>query len=99
MSEHAIFQYVIFDILQEEVCAEYRFHPQRRWRFDFAVPALKIAVEIEGGAWVHGRHNRGKGYINDMEKYNHAQLLGWKVFRFTPSQIDECAKIMTMLKK
>ena len=28
---------------------EYRFSHDRQWRFDYAVPSLRIAVEIEGG--------------------------------------------------
>lgn len=61
----------------------------RRWRFDFAIPKHKLAIEIEGGIWITGRHNRGIGYIKDMEKYNHAALLGWRVLRFTPQQINK----------
>lgn len=69
-----------------ECMAEYRFYKQRRWRFDFAIPSKKIAIEIEGGVWTNGRHTRGRGYIGDMEKYNFAVLLGWRVLRFTPAQ-------------
>ena len=47
----------------------------------------KVGIEIEGGAWTQGRHTRGKGFIADMEKYNHAALLGWRVLRFTPQQV------------
>jgi hypothetical protein len=65
---------------------EHKFHPVRKWRFDYAIPFMKLAFECEGGAWVNGRHTRGKGFIGDMEKYNEAQLLGWKVYRFTPGQ-------------
>jgi len=46
-----------------------------------------IAVEIEGAIWTQGRHTRGKGFLQDMEKYNEATRLGWKVFRFTPNQV------------
>ncbi len=28
---------------------EFRFHPTRMWRFDFAWPAYRLAVELEGG--------------------------------------------------
>ncbi len=34
--------------------AEYPFakYPGQRWRFDFAWPALMLAVHVNGGAWV-----------------------------------------------
>lgn len=66
-----------------ELEAEWRFHPTRRWRFDYAIPALKIAIEIDGGVWEYGRHNNPQGYINDMEKLNTAASMGWLVLRFT----------------
>lgn len=66
---------------------ERRFHPRRRWRFDLAWPAQKVAVEIEGGTWVNGRHTRPAGYAGDLEKYNSAALAGWLVLRYTPDQI------------
>jgi very-short-patch-repair endonuclease len=68
---------------------EYRFHPKRRWRTDFAWPAEKLLVEIEGGHWSGGRHTRGAGYEKDMEKYNAAVLLGYRVLRFTGRMVRE----------
>jgi hypothetical protein len=61
----------------------------RKWRFDVSVNGSLLAFEIEGGLFMAGtgRHNRGAGMRNDMEKYNTAAALGWKVFRFTPEQI------------
>jgi hypothetical protein len=38
-------------------------------------------IEIEGGIWLQGRHNRATGFIADMEKYNEATLSGWRIFR------------------
>lgn len=67
---------------------EYRFHPQRRWRFDFAWPEERVAVEIEGGAWVNGRHTRGSGFGEDCRKYNEAVVLGWRVLRVTGEHIE-----------
>jgi hypothetical protein len=66
---------------------EYRFNEKRRWRFDASVPVYKIAFEIEGGLYVTGAHVRGQHYESDMEKYNTATVMGWKVFRFTPKQV------------
>jgi very-short-patch-repair endonuclease len=66
---------------------EYRFDAVRRWRFDFAFPEIKLAVEIDGGVWTRGRHTRGAGYGGDMEKFNAATLAGWRVLHYTPQNI------------
>src|SRR3990172_5589563 len=68
--------------------SEYRFASPRRFRFDFAWPKRKIAVEIEGGIWTTGRHVRGKGYEADLVKYNLATMLGWRGFRYSTSMVD-----------
>ena len=68
--------------------SEYRFHETRKWRFDFAFPKEKIAIECEGGVWNQGRHTRGSGFIADTEKYNMAVKLGWRVLRYTTKTID-----------
>jgi hypothetical protein len=67
---------------------EYRFARPRRFRFDFAWPAAMVAAEVEGGTWVQGRHQRGKGYEGDCVKYNLAASLGWRVYRFTAGMLD-----------
>jgi very-short-patch-repair endonuclease len=76
---------------------EVRFHPVRKWRFDFAWCLQKVAAEIEGGAFVGGRHTRGVGFVRDLEKYNTAVLLGWRVLRFTPTAVrnGEALNVLT----
>ena len=66
---------------------EFRFHAERRWRADFAHLPSRTLIEVEGGIWVQGRHNRAAGFNADLEKYLEAGLLGWRVFRFGPEQI------------
>lgn len=68
---------------------EYLFHPTRRWRFDYAWPDALVALEVEGGAFARerGRHTRGVGFVKDMEKYNTAVLMGWRILRVTPEQL------------
>jgi very-short-patch-repair endonuclease len=66
---------------------EHKFHPTRKWRFDFAHIEKRVAIEIEGGTWMQGGHSRGRGYQEDCEKYNEAVRLGWRVFRLTGKMI------------
>jgi very-short-patch-repair endonuclease len=66
---------------------EYTFHPGRKWRFDYAHPDAKVAIELEGGVWSNGRHVRGQGFIDDAEKYNSAALHGWTVFRLATGMV------------
>lgn len=65
----------------------YRFAAPRRWAFDLAYVALKVATEIEGGIWVQGRHTRGLGFENDLRKYNAAVLDGWLLLRVSYGMI------------
>lgn len=64
--------------LRWQVKREFKFCLDRRWKFDFALPRLMVAVEIEG----YGRHQTMMGYAKDCGKYNIAQSIGWKVYRY-----------------
>jgi very-short-patch-repair endonuclease len=66
---------------------EYQFDPNRKFRFDFAVPQIKFAVEIEGGIWRKGAHSSPQGILRDMQKGNLAVLAGWAVLRFSAAQV------------
>lgn len=68
---------------------EFRFHPKRRWLFDFAWPELKVAVEVQGGIWLTGRsgHASGAGRARDAEKLNEATVHGWSLLEVTSNQI------------
>ena len=71
---------------------EFRFHPVRLWRADYRITnVLKngqmILIEIEGGLFISGRHNRAVGYQKDLDKYNHAVKLGYGVLRFSTQDV------------
>lgn len=68
---------------------EAKFYFKRKWRADYAISANgdNVLIEIEGAVWANGRHTRGSGYVKDLEKYNMASALGYKLFRFTTQQV------------
>jgi very-short-patch-repair endonuclease len=76
------------------VC-EYEFHPDRKWRFDFAWVDRKLAIEVEGGTtYGNSRHSKGVGFDNDAEKYNTASAMGWTLFRFSSTMIHSGKAIL-----
>lgn len=77
--------------------AEFKFHPTRKWRFDFAWPDKLLAVEFDGAIWTQGRHTRGAGYLEDMHKLNAAVLLGWSVLRFAPDEVSEALSAIRLM--
>lgn len=66
---------------------EVSFVDDRDWRFDFALEQRRVAIEIEGGIWTSGRHVRGRGYQEDLDKYNRATAIGWRIFRFSVEDV------------
>jgi very-short-patch-repair endonuclease len=72
-----------------DAVAEHRFHSVRKWRFDFAIPSERIAVEINGAVWTRGRHARGSGLVKEYEKMRHAAIAGWRVLPFTTGEIAQ----------
>lgn len=70
-------------LLKIDYQTEYQFHPARKFRFDIAIPELKLGIEFEGLISDKSRHTTITGYTNDCIKYNLAQSFGWKVYRYT----------------
>lgn len=86
----------VFVSLKQFFIKEFQFHPTRQWRADYCLPNLKILIELEGGVFgfgkknsIMGGHNRGKGYIQNLEKYNAATIEGYKVLRYANVKIEE----------
>lgn len=80
--------------LDWELRREVTFHPERKWRFDFAffrtdgTPAF-VAVEYDGIMFRNASHSSMSGILRDSEKINHAQALGWSVYRCNAKTIGD----------
>lgn len=62
--------------------------PGRKWRVDFYIPRLDLAIEVEGGIWIQGRHNRASSIEADFRKYNALAMIGVKVLRYSTAQVE-----------
>lgn len=74
--------------------AEHRFHPVRRWRWDYAWPEAKVALEVDGGVWTGGKHGRGSGIVKDHEKRNAGAELGWRLLVVTPGKLAHLETVL-----
>jgi very-short-patch-repair endonuclease len=77
---------------------EFRFHPARKYRLDLAFPTLKVGVEIDGGIFSRGAHGSISGILRDIDKHNLLVMCGWRVLRFTPTQVRQ-GEAIEMLKE
>jgi len=88
---------------------QHKFHPDRKWRWDFSwnYPDIKLAVEIQGGTWMKkGGHTTGVGQTKDYEKWREGVRLGWKILPFNTSDmkhpadvVDFVAEVLTHAKE
>lgn len=95
-SKRDVFQAIMLDY-GVELEREYKFHGTRKWRFDYANVKNKLAIEVEGGVWKYGRHNRASGFVGDLEKYNAAAELGWRILRYTPQELMKMNSVMQIV--
>lgn len=97
LPEHELLMGIYLDELKLEHVREYCFHETRKWRFDIAVPDYQLAIEIEGGIHpfrdkrgnlvMQGGHTTGRGYQQNLDKYNEATAQGWTLFRFSVEDV------------
>lgn len=66
--------------------AEYPFAPKRKFRFDLYLIGWRIGIEVDGGRWKRG-HRSSRDTDMHNEKYNLAQVLGYKILTFTNEQV------------
>lgn len=80
-------EFILMSFKQKELISDYvvehQFDNKRRYRFDWAIIDLKLAIEYEGIFSDKSRHTSVNGFSNDCIKYNLAVSQGWRIFRYT----------------
>lgn len=85
--------------LIDDYVKELEFHDKRKFRFDWAIPSLHLAVEYEGLFSKKSGHTTKSGYTSDCEKYNLAQLNGWVILRYTAINYKDLEKDLKLFLK
>lgn len=75
---------------------EYTFSKTRRFRFDFCLVSIRLAIEIDGFGY---GHQSIAGLTNSHTKQNLAIEEGWTVIRFTSSMLGSKAKREECIKQ
>lgn len=82
--------------LIESYQTEYKFDAVRRFRFDYAIPSLMIAIEYNGLIYKNSKNTTGKsghqtigGIKADNEKANLAVTKGWRILVYTAMNYKE----------
>jgi very-short-patch-repair endonuclease len=85
-------KYVLYNLIADHMphlldglVTEHRFHPVRKFRFDYAYVHLLLGLELDAGLHLpNGGRHAGE---RDRVKLNLAASMGWCVLRFTPTMI------------
>ena len=91
-NKKTVVENLLHDHLQEAGLTGYvrnaRFIEGRKFEADFWFPALKIALEVDGGVWLpKSGHTSGIGYTADRERDVEALLQGILTIRYTSDQV------------
>ena len=91
---------LMLQLMNVDFVAEHKFHEERKWRFDIAIPSMKVAIEYEGIMSRKSRHTTVTGYTKDCEKYNAATIAGWMVLRYNALNYKSVGEdMMSLIKK
>lgn len=73
-----------FKSFNKEVVFNTIMPTERRFRADYHIPSINCIIELNGGQWVNGRHNRGgSGYEEDLVKMNLANANSFFYLAYT----------------
>jgi hypothetical protein len=69
------------------IVTEFKFCETRKFKSDYFIPELMLLIESEGGIFTKQAHGSIKGILRDIEKYNLATILGYRILRYQPKDL------------
>lgn len=68
---------------------QYEFLEGRKYRADFAELRHRLIVEVQGGSWINGAHNRSIGYEQNCVRQAEAAIAGWTMLYATADMVND----------
>lgn len=78
---------VILDRMEIKYEEYFHFKSTKHWRFDFHLIEYRMLIEIAGGPWSGGRKSKLATKAWSVDKYDHAEDMGYRFVRFEISDI------------
>ena len=77
---------------------EHVYVPGRKFRADFAWPAPRLLLEVQGGVFSgKSGHSGIAGILRDCDRANAAAVAGWRVLRVTAAHLRSGEALRVLL--
>ncbi|WP_347454048.1 hypothetical protein [Acinetobacter thermotolerans] len=77
----------ILDRMEIKYEEYFHFKSTKHWRFDLHLVGYRTLIEIAGGPWSGGRKGKLANKAWSVDKYDHAEEMGYRFIRFEISDI------------
>jgi len=78
----------ILDRMEIKYEEYFHFKSTKHWRFDLHLIEYRILIEIAGGPWSGGRKGKLATKAWSIDRYDHAEEMGYRYHRFETSDIN-----------
>lgn len=78
----------ILDRMEIKYEEYFHFKSTKHWRFDFHLIEYRMLIEIAGGPWSGGRKGKLAAKAWSVDKYDHAEDMGFRFHRFEIGDIN-----------
>jgi hypothetical protein len=78
----------ILDRMEIKYEEYFHFKSTKHWRFDLHLVGYLTLIEIAGGSWSGGRKGKLATKAWSMDRYDHAEEMGYRFQQFVPADIN-----------
>lgn len=78
----------ILDRMEIKYKEYFHFKSTKHWRFDLHLVGYLTLIEIAGGPWSGGRKGKLVTKAWSMDRYDHAEEMGYRFQQFVPADIN-----------